>query len=265
MYRSPGFLFAPGTRADYLALARFHYRAGPPVKSSRYFTLRTDDQSRSLVGVLVVSPPVLNGTWRRAAWPHWPALHTTDRREAARALNANLRVISRVIIDPRYRGLGLASQLVREYLANPLTPRTEALAAMGTLHPFFDHAGMRRVPIPTSRRDARLAHVLASLNLEPWMLVAPWALPPRLRRSQRLARAIRRWALDSAATRRLARTAPLHQLMVNAAVLSAPRSAWVHVVNEGREAREESPGDSRTSVSVPAWAPLPASCLSIAP
>jgi hypothetical protein len=124
--------------------------------------------------------------------------------------------------------MGIASRLVRAYLRQPLTPLTEALAAMGGHNPFFEHAGMRRVPVRVSRRDQRLERDLSALGLQPWLLAAPWALPPRLRRSKRLARAIRRWAMASAATRTSARSARLASLMVKAAAIAAPRSVWVH-------------------------------------
>lgn len=226
-----GITIRRGTLADYAALARFHYRGGRPPGGSTVLVARDGARGGAIAGALVASPPVLNAPWRARAWPDDPPPgggEAPDRASAARTLNARLRVISRVVIDPRYRGLGLATALVSAYLRRPVTPRTEALAAMGVLCPFFDRAGMRRVPIPPSRRDARLARDLAALGLEPIRLAAPWALPPRVRRSRRLARAIRRWAAGSAATRRHAESAPLAALMVRAASASLPRWAWVH-------------------------------------
>lgn len=226
-----GITIRRGTLADYAALARFHYRGGRPTGGSTVLLARDRARGGAIAGVLVASPPVLNAPWRARAWPDDPAPSggpTPDGASAARALNARLRVISRVVIDPRYRGLGLATALVCAYLRRPVTPRTEALAAMGALCPFFDRAGMRRVPIPPTRRDARLARDLAALGVEPVRLAAPWALPLRVRRSRRLARAIRRWAAGSAATRRGAEAAPLAALMVRAASSSLPRWAWVH-------------------------------------
>lgn len=227
----PGITIRRGRLTDYAALARFHYRAGRPPGGSTVLLARDRARGGAIAGILVASPPVLNAPWRARAWPADPASAvggTPDRASAARALNARLRVISRVVIDPRYRGLGLATALVSAYLRRPVTTRTEALAAMGSLCPFFDRAGMRRVPIPPSRRDQRLAHDLAALGIDPLRLAAPWALPARLRRSRRLARAIRRWAAGSAATRRRAASTPLTALMVRAASSSLPRWAWVH-------------------------------------
>jgi ABC-type ATPase with predicted acetyltransferase domain len=80
-----------------------------------------------------------------------PALRTRERAlsltgprygERLRWINANLRTISRVIVHPQFRSLGLASQLVRRVLEDCPTRYVEAVAAMGLVHPFFVRAGM---------------------------------------------------------------------------------------------------------------------------
>ncbi len=98
--------------------------------------------------------PTLNGRWRTVAWPG--DYDTPDKRTNAHRLNAEVRVISRVIVDPRYRGLGLAVRLVRAYLDVAETQRTEALAAMAHACPFLERAGMRRIDMPSSKADAKL-------------------------------------------------------------------------------------------------------------
>ena len=114
-----------GTMRDYHALARFHYRATRPATIARILTL-DDPNHDEPVGVLVLSMPTLNGRWRDEAWPG--RFRARDRSAAAARINRELRTISRVIIDPRYRGLGLAARLVRAYLSSPDTPATEAIA-----------------------------------------------------------------------------------------------------------------------------------------
>lgn len=151
-----------GVPADLAPLARFHYAAGRPGPIAH--VLRAIDDNE-VVGVLVASMPTLNGRWRAIAWPG--EYDTPDKRANALRLNHDVRVISRVIVDPRYRGRGLAVRLVRAYLANPCTARTEALAAMAHACPFFERAGMRRIDLPPSKADARLLRALATHGLEP--------------------------------------------------------------------------------------------------
>src|SRR5882724_8632387 len=122
----------PGRPTDYAPLARFHYRAQRP--ATCVHTLSAIDRTNGeLVGVLTISMPTLNGPWRRLAWPRLFRDHRSTPRtkgsDAAR-VNRHLRTISRVIIDPRYRALGIARRLVEAYLESPLTRCTEAIAAM---------------------------------------------------------------------------------------------------------------------------------------
>lgn len=213
----------PGTAADLAALERFHYRGGRPATIARVLRA-VDDSDGLLAGVLVVSRPTLNGPWRRVAWPDlFPA--TLGRRRAARRLNRHVRTISRVIVDPRLRGTGVARALVARYLAAPLTPRTEALAAMGRFCPFFQAAGMREIPHAPSRRDAALAAALRRERLRPDALLAAGAVA-RVRRSRGLRRAVRAWLRASRATR--GRRLSLAGALPRAAqALIAPPAAYV--------------------------------------
>ncbi|HRQ71742.1 MAG TPA: hypothetical protein PLU35_01805 [Phycisphaerales bacterium] len=196
----------PGTMRDYDALAVFHYRAGPPATVARGHSgmpaiLRARDaETGSLVGVLVVSMPTLNGSWRELAWPG--RYSTADKRRNAARINAELRCISRVVVDPRWRGLGVAGRLVRAYLENPLTLATEALAAMGSLCPFFERAGMTPYTLPPASHDARLLDALWECGVEPWSLLDPPLAQRTLERRPWLERELRAWARGSPTTRR---------------------------------------------------------------
>jgi ABC-type ATPase with predicted acetyltransferase domain len=66
-------------------------------------------------------------------------------RERLRWANENVRTISRVIVHPQFRGIGVAAEVVRCVLEGCPTRWVEAVAAMGKVHPFFERAGMTRV------------------------------------------------------------------------------------------------------------------------
>lgn len=168
----------PGTIDDLRSLSRFHYVAGRPGPVTRI--LRATDDGET-IGVLVASMPTLNGRWRAVAWPG--DYDTPDKRTNARRLNRDVRVISRVIIDPRYRGRGLAVRLVRAYLDEPCTSRTEALAAMAHACPFFERAGMDRINLPPSKVDAKLIRAMDrhSVELPDLLANVPSAILPALR------------------------------------------------------------------------------------
>ncbi|MFB0543492.1 MAG: ATP-binding cassette domain-containing protein, partial [Candidatus Bathyarchaeia archaeon] len=122
-----------GTAADYRALAEFHYRSHrlpPPVA---IYVMR---RGEGLVGVIAYCYPGVNSFGRREA---------LGRRVPVKELNRDFAVISRVVIHPRYRSIGLGRRIVEETL--PLVGRryVEAMAVMAQYNPFFEKAGMKKV------------------------------------------------------------------------------------------------------------------------
>jgi ABC-type transport system involved in cytochrome c biogenesis ATPase subunit len=175
--------YEPGTIDDYHALKHHHYLGADPASIARIDrAMRTCPvtYTRILAGVLVVAYPTLNASWRDRAWP---GRYTTACKSTnAKRVNAELRRLSRIIIDPRSRSLSIASTLVRNYLANPLTPATEALAAMGSVSPFLHAAGMTEYPVPQAPNDLRLLDCLHHLDLTPNDLLRKHAFDPLLQR-----------------------------------------------------------------------------------
>lgn len=166
-----------GTLRDYHALAAFHYRDAPPATVSRVLVIEhvapraadrflCRDAQPTCVAVLVESLPMLSAAMRDEALAgRYRAIRSPRLR--ASLINAELRCISRVVVHPQYRGMGLAVKLVRHALATATTCYTEAFAAMGHVNPFFEHAGMQayhRAPHP---RDRRLTDALARVGIEP--------------------------------------------------------------------------------------------------
>ncbi|NOG55443.1 MAG: ATP-binding cassette domain-containing protein [Planctomycetes bacterium] len=174
--------FAAGTYDDYKKLAHHHYRPTRPAPVTSVFTVHEKRPTvvgrylqrpaeNILVGVLVRSLPHLACSLRTIATDgRYRGISNAKQRAAL--LNKELRTISRVVVDPRYRGLGIAVALVQHALANPETIYTEALAAMGTVNPFFERAGMTRYERPHSPPNARLLAVLDELDIPPWHLAS---------------------------------------------------------------------------------------------
>ncbi|MBY0313387.1 MAG: hypothetical protein K2W85_15075 [Phycisphaerales bacterium] len=208
----PGALhIAQGSLADYTSLASMHYRGGRPATIARVLVARRQECG-PVIAVLTVSMPTLNGAWRALAWPDLtpPSHAPDDLRRAAERLNdaapggTGVRCISRVIVDPRHRGQGVAGELVTAYLRDPLTPRTEAVAAMGAACPLFVRAGMREWVLPHSQRDQQLLAALAERGLSGTSLVDIARATRRIARSPALVAALARWARASRATRAIA-------------------------------------------------------------
>ncbi len=218
----------PGSREDLAALGRFHYCAGVPatvdlVPSARVACGAWGASVARPAGVLVVSRAVLNGAWREIAWPG--RFSSGDRARDARAINERLRCISRVIVEPRFRGLSIARRLVAAYLDEPLSEATESIAAMGAYCPFFERAGMTRIELGATRRDRRLLDVLGLRQMSAVDLLAiDWGEA----RMGEVARALRVWARGSRSTRAHAGASEGELAWLAARRLVRPRRVFVH-------------------------------------
>lgn len=60
-------------------------------------------------------------------------------------LNEKLSVISRVVVHPKYRKIGLGEKLVRDTLAIAGTEYVEMSAVMAKYNPFAKKAGMKKI------------------------------------------------------------------------------------------------------------------------
>lgn len=156
-----------GTKA-YEVLADFHYRdrrAGP---HSHLFAIYDDHPCRQVTtpaaGVIVYRPPVPNLAIRNAVLDG--RFSGLNRAAGLTLLNESVRCISRVIIDPRYRGLGLASWLVAETMPLTGAPLVEACSVMGGFHPFFKRAGMLEfIPSPDVKTE-RMSVALETVGID---------------------------------------------------------------------------------------------------
>lgn len=231
-----------GSFTDLAALARFHYAGGAPGVPARI--LRAMDRVRGeLIGVLVVSSPPLNGAWRERAWPHLfgdAGSGRMSRRDAATALNRHVRTISRVIVEPRRRSMGVGAMLVRTYLGDALTPLTETIAAMGRYTSLFERCGMRVVECARSTRDYRLIDALAHEGIAPIDLVDPERAVELMRRAF-VRDEVDRWLNAARGTRGLLSTARVERSAVAGRSIIARPVVYVHgEPGEGAHERADS-------------------------
>lgn len=232
------FCFRVVGRRELRSLLRFHYRAGMPATVAMVAgayergVAREEGRFHEPAAVLCVSYPVLNGPWRALAWPG-------EDWGDARVVNARVRCLSRVVVEPRYRGVGLASELVRWYLRKPLTRCTESLAAMGGACPFLVAAGMKRIELSRSARDERLLRDLRGLGLNPARVLCGDVGGGGVRG---LRAVMLRWAKASKATARGAADRTTRELITQACgALRPTRLVYVHECDEydGRDTENE--------------------------
>jgi len=122
----------PGTRQDYESLTQYHYRECNVGPYAAIFALkgkfRTAEKIET-VGVIVYAMPAAGCQLRSVATGGLFA--GLDKSSRLKLIGKNIRTISRVIIEPRFRSLGLAARIVRETMPLMNVPFIEALAVMG--------------------------------------------------------------------------------------------------------------------------------------
>jgi len=141
-----------GTTKDWHKLAGFHYRSHRIAAPRKIFSLKRREE---LCGVIVYSypPPACFG--RRKILP----------KMSMKELNEKLSIISRVVVHPKYRTIGLGVKLVRETLAKAGTPYVEMPAVMAKYNPFAEKAGMQKIAEqPPSKETLAIAEVLSKLG-----------------------------------------------------------------------------------------------------
>jgi len=171
----------PGTRADYETLSHYHYREHRLGPCSAIFALKGKfytAENLETAGVIVYSMPAAGVQMRNAATGE--VFAGLDRTTRLKLINKNIRTISRVIIEPRFRSLGLAAKLVNQTMPLMNVPLIEALAVMGRVNPFFEKAGMTRFDAPPSAGCVRLIEALGTVGVDEQDFIDPQIVQQKL-------------------------------------------------------------------------------------
>jgi len=157
-----------GSLDDYSKLACYHYRDSRLTAYAAIFAMRFGDET---IGVIVYAMPNAGLELRNIATDNLFA--GFDRRTQLALINNNIRRISRVILEPRFRGLGLATRLVRETMPKMNVLIIEALAVMGVVNPFFEKAGMTAYTANMPARCVKLTEAFSRVGVEEDELIDP--------------------------------------------------------------------------------------------
>ncbi|MCW4024950.1 MAG: ABC transporter ATP-binding protein [Candidatus Bathyarchaeota archaeon] len=121
-----------GALEDWQKLSNFHYRSHNTSARRAIFCIRRKDE---LCAVIVYCYPFPQCAGRSLVLPKM------DLKE----LNQKLSIISRIVVHPKYRTIGLGEKLIRDSLPLAGTPHVEMIAVMPKYNPFAEHAGMKKI------------------------------------------------------------------------------------------------------------------------
>jgi hypothetical protein len=182
-----------GCLDDYKQLVHYHYRDSRTGPFAAIFALRPDStlagqSGTNTIGVIVYTMPSPSLQLRNIATDNFFA--GFDKCTHLALINKNIRCISRVIIEPRFRGLGLASRLVRQTMPEMNVPVIEAMAVMGLVNPFFEKAGMKAYtgspqgegPAKMPVRCIQLIEALSIIGIEKRELIHPQKVQRKINR-----------------------------------------------------------------------------------
>lgn len=146
-------------------LAFFHYR-GHKVGGPRELIFAYDPVEDRDVGVIVGTVPAFENANRAAL---------TDKAYVRnpKLVNRDIICISRVVVLPKYRSVGLGQALVREFIRTTKYPYVETLAEMAKTNPFFQKAGMTLADDVGGPRDKRFRikeQIVSEFDADPWLV-----------------------------------------------------------------------------------------------
>ncbi len=143
-----------GSMADWRKLSGFHYRGHSVAVPRKIFRLMRGEE---LCGVIVYSYPPPSCYGRRLVLPRMPI----------QEMNKHLSIISRVVIHPKYRTIGLGAKLIRETLPQVGTPCVEMIAVMAKYNPFAEKAGMKKIAEqPSAGSVSDVTNALSALGFD---------------------------------------------------------------------------------------------------
>lgn len=143
--------YHPGTAADWLALKRFHYAAGSPATVHSYHTIR-HPQLKHPAAVALLSYPDLNSSARNLALKD--LFKDTAAPGVAQQLNRSILRLSRIVVAPELRQIGMANWLINEMINRVTVPYIECSTSMARYSPFLSKAGFLETPQAQSQFEA---------------------------------------------------------------------------------------------------------------
>lgn len=169
-----------GRLTHWRELAVYHYRSKSVPCCKAVYIARHVPSGRT-VAVCVYAAPALNSQARNVVLNgYYLPGSTRGKKFMAQKLNEEMECLSRVVVHPTFRGCGLGARIVAETL--PLRGRRyiESSTAMGSINPFFEHAGMTPHDVGSNNETGRVLAALRAFGISDEEICNPAALTRRI-------------------------------------------------------------------------------------
>lgn len=158
----------PGDKMDWDMLSKWHYKSHKTGARTHIFRM-VNKKTQELVGTIVYGMPPLALAGRNA---YTPIYGGKSSREKCQKLNREVRIISRVVVTPKYRSLGLSAKLIKDSLPQTDMRFCELLSVMGNYNKFCEKAGMTKVQYNQKDIFKKLKEFIIEAGYEPGMMAS---------------------------------------------------------------------------------------------
>ena len=145
--------YRKGDRGDWLMLKPLHYAAGDPATYHSVHVLEHPEIDHP-AAVAVLSYPDLHSGARNLATND--AYKIAGSRQKAQRLNREVKRLSRIVVAPEFRCIGVARRLVRSFLPTLDIRYLECTTSMGKYTGFLEKLGFREVPQSASPAEGAM-------------------------------------------------------------------------------------------------------------
>jgi len=177
----------PGKLADYKRLAEYHYRTEPirPVTQIYKINMKPP-HTKSMpdpIAVIVYRMPIPEIRPRTTATKGY--FHEPKTLSARlKLVNQKIQYIARLIVDPRFHKMGLATWLLEDTLERQQVPIIETLTPIDWTNKIFQKAGFKLYHTPAPPWYRRFENALLSIGLTEDSLTSPLHVHFRLEHLQ---------------------------------------------------------------------------------
>lgn len=174
----------PATHHDYARLSHLHYC----IESIRPFTQiykicgipECRDFFPDPMAVIVYKQPIPDIRPRRDATKKYFKIPPTEI-DRLKLVNKKIQYIARLIVDPRFHKIGLASWLLKDSLERQTIPIIETLTPIDFTNKIFQKAGFKLYQTPAPAYYQKLKDALRNIGIQNQNLSSPTFIHARLK------------------------------------------------------------------------------------
>lgn len=164
------FEIVEGSLADYKILAEYHYRTEPIKPCTNIYKVQAraplTESFPNPIAIIVYRMPLPDLRARTKAtngFFHKPP----TRPDRLKLVNKHIRYLARLIVDPRFQKLGIATDLLKTTLPLQQYPIIETLTPIDFTNKIFTKAGFQLHYTPAPDWYNRFANMIRALGLAP--------------------------------------------------------------------------------------------------